>query len=132
VAFFSAVDIDHVLRKEVNDDCRTPSFPEGIRENGKSLTMEDIIEKLGDRLRLPDGTEPRLPLYKIPDGSLPEDSKAAEMINEDGKELWLRIQMAQSRQEIFDLISRSGSSRIVPKVERFTSKTLNDEFVEYK
>ena len=30
VAFFSAVDIDHVLRKEVNMDCVTPSNPDPI------------------------------------------------------------------------------------------------------
>jgi len=30
VAFFTAVDIDHVLRKEVNVDCVTPSNPEPI------------------------------------------------------------------------------------------------------
>lgn len=30
VAFFSAVDIDQCLRKEVNMDCETPSNPTGL------------------------------------------------------------------------------------------------------
>lgn len=32
VAFFSAVDIDHCLRKEVNMDCKTPSNPAGLEQ----------------------------------------------------------------------------------------------------
>jgi DNA polymerase gamma 1 len=32
VAFFSAVDIDTVLRKEVNMDCQTPSNPHGLQK----------------------------------------------------------------------------------------------------
>ena len=31
MAFFSAVDIDSVLRKEVNMDCKTPSNPLGLK-----------------------------------------------------------------------------------------------------
>jgi DNA polymerase gamma 1 len=32
VAFFSAVDIDTCLRKEVNMDCKTPSNPDGLEK----------------------------------------------------------------------------------------------------
>ncbi|PIO33889.1 hypothetical protein AB205_0177620 [Aquarana catesbeiana] len=32
VAFFSAVDIDRCLRKEVNMDCATPSNPTGLEQ----------------------------------------------------------------------------------------------------
>lgn len=32
VAFFSAVDIDRCLRKEVNMDCKTPSNPTGLEQ----------------------------------------------------------------------------------------------------
>jgi DNA polymerase gamma 1 len=32
VAFFSAVDIDQCLRKEVNLDCVTPSNPHGLEK----------------------------------------------------------------------------------------------------
>ncbi|KRX20739.1 DNA polymerase subunit gamma-1 [Trichinella nelsoni] len=50
VAFFSKIDIDHVLRKEVDVDCTTPSNPFGLTACynipfGESYSIEDIIEK---------------------------------------------------------------------------------------
>lgn len=44
VAFFSSVDFDHVLRKEVNDPCVTPTQPEAI-ESGESLSMAELAQK---------------------------------------------------------------------------------------
>ncbi|GAB7363934.1 hypothetical protein MBLNU230_g4496t1 [Neophaeotheca triangularis] len=43
-AFFSAVDIDHVLRKEVDMDCVTPSHPHSIPP-GTSLDIEQLLSK---------------------------------------------------------------------------------------
>ena len=43
-AFFSEVDIDHVLRKEVSMDCVTPSHPEPIAP-GESLNITQLLEK---------------------------------------------------------------------------------------
>lgn len=43
-AYFSAVDIDHVLRKEVNMDCVTPSHPEKI-PHGESLDIRQLLDK---------------------------------------------------------------------------------------
>ena len=43
-AFFSAVDIDHVLRKEVDMDCVTPSHPSVIPP-GESLTIQELLGK---------------------------------------------------------------------------------------
>ncbi|RUS20538.1 DNA polymerase gamma [Endogone sp. FLAS-F59071] len=45
VAFFSAVDIDHVLRKETDMPCLTPSNKEKISE-GMSLTITQLIEEM--------------------------------------------------------------------------------------
>jgi DNA polymerase gamma 1 len=59
-AFFSAVDIDHVLRKEVNMDCVTPSHPEKI-PHGESLDIEQLIAK-GDEATLDSETIPQNPL----------------------------------------------------------------------
>ncbi|KAI0713631.1 gamma DNA-directed DNA polymerase [Earliella scabrosa] len=44
VAFFSAVDIDHVLRKEVDMPCVTPSQPNPIPP-GESLDIVKVLEK---------------------------------------------------------------------------------------
>lgn len=43
-AYFSAVDIDHVLRKEVDMDCITPSHPTAIAP-GESLDISTLLEK---------------------------------------------------------------------------------------
>ncbi|KAN0073051.1 DNA polymerase family A domain containing protein [Elaphomyces granulatus] len=43
-AFFSAIDIDHVLRKEVNMDCVTPSHPNKI-PHGESLDIQQLLDK---------------------------------------------------------------------------------------
>lgn len=44
VAFFSAVDIDHVLRKEVDMDCVTPSHADPI-PHGESIDIVQLLEK---------------------------------------------------------------------------------------
>ena len=56
VAFFSAVDIDTVLRKEVTMDCQTPSNPYGLHRGygipaGKlnSIEYKELSGTLGDR-----------------------------------------------------------------------------------
>jgi DNA polymerase gamma 1 len=46
VAFFSAVDFDHVLRKEPSITCQTPSNPDPIPP-GHSLDVYGLMEKLG-------------------------------------------------------------------------------------
>lgn len=51
VAFFSSVDIDKCLRKEVDMDCRSPSNPHGLEVTykippGESLDVKQILKKL--------------------------------------------------------------------------------------
>jgi DNA polymerase gamma 1 len=48
-AYFSAVDIDHVLRKEVNMDCITPSHHEKI-PHGESLDISTLLSQPNSRL----------------------------------------------------------------------------------
>lgn len=63
-AYFSAVDIDHVLRKEVDVDCVTPSHPSAI-EPGESLDIMALLAK---------GTEAYLDPSIVPkDVPKPED-----------------------------------------------------------
>ncbi|KAL4821233.1 DNA polymerase family A-domain-containing protein [Aspergillus spinulosporus] len=49
-AYFSQVDIDHVLRKEVDMDCVTPSHPHKI-PHGESLNITQLLDK-NDAARL--------------------------------------------------------------------------------
>jgi DNA polymerase gamma 1 len=51
-AYFSAVDIDHVLRKEVDMDCVTPSHPEKI-PSGESLDIMQLLAKGNEALLQP-------------------------------------------------------------------------------
>lgn len=69
-AFFSAVDIDHVLRKEVDMDCITPSNTKPI-PHGESLDIVKLLDK--EDSPLGDGKE--LSLQKI---EVPQPSRAAK------------------------------------------------------
>ncbi|KAH7555470.1 hypothetical protein BM1_07093 [Bipolaris maydis] len=56
-AYFSAVDIDRVLRKEVDMDCITPSNKEAI-PHGESLDIMALLDK-GAEARLKSSTKPK-------------------------------------------------------------------------
>ncbi|KAK5167792.1 DNA-directed DNA polymerase gamma mip1 [Saxophila tyrrhenica] len=58
-AYFSAVDIDHVLRKEVDMDCITPSHPTAISP-GESLDIQQLLSK-GNEALLDPAVEARDP-----------------------------------------------------------------------
>lgn len=50
IAFFSSVDVDRVMRKEPDMDCKTPSNPHGLTIEygiplGESLNIHESIEK---------------------------------------------------------------------------------------
>lgn len=55
-AFFSAVDIDHVLRKEVDMDCITPSNPIPI-PHGESIDIFQLLDK-GEEAKLDESIVP--------------------------------------------------------------------------
>ena len=59
-AYFSAVDIDHVLRKEVDMDCVTPSHPDKI-PHGESLNIEQLLDK-GQQAYLDPAIQPKTPI----------------------------------------------------------------------
>lgn len=54
-AFFSLVDIDHVMRKEVDVDCVTPSNPFPI-PSGETVDIRKLLELPGSVLKNPDET----------------------------------------------------------------------------
>ncbi|CCE94246.1 DNA-directed DNA polymerase gamma MIP1 TDEL_0H03870 [Torulaspora delbrueckii] len=54
-AFFSLVDIDHVMRKEVDMDCVTPSNPVPI-PHGETIDMRKLLEVSGSSLQSPNET----------------------------------------------------------------------------
>ncbi|KAK3938493.1 DNA polymerase family A-domain-containing protein [Diplogelasinospora grovesii] len=68
-AFFSAVDIDTVLRKEVDMDCITPSNTVPI-PSGESIDIQTLLEQKGEQARLDEsilegiGYTPRKPVME--------------------------------------------------------------------
>lgn len=89
-AFFSAIDIDNVLRKEVDLDCVTPSHPTPIPP-GESLNITQLLDK-GQKAYLDSSVEPtsksaprldgiqytpRIPVMKTLDGNIDNTSLAS-------------------------------------------------------
>jgi len=104
-AYFSAIDIDHVLRKEVDMDCITPSHPTPIPP-GESLDITQLLEKGDDALldttivptkhapQLKDITySPRVPVMQALD------------MTQDLKDLsFLKAQITNDDQELRDIL----------------------------
>ncbi|KAK4541017.1 DNA-directed DNA polymerase gamma mip1 [Oleoguttula mirabilis] len=96
-AYFSAVDVDHVLRKEVDMDCVTPSHPEKI-PHGESLDIMQLLAK-GDEAFLDPAVLPK-------DAPRPErfDYKyrqpVMETLDTPNVRHYLRAQIAGDRKEV--------------------------------
>ncbi|KAI9167444.1 DNA polymerase gamma [Paramyrothecium foliicola] len=121
-AYFSAVDIDTVLRKEVDMDCITPSHPTAIPP-GESLDIVALLEK-GSEAQLdpsvvPDQKyapapdkfeyEPRIPVMKTIEDAL-GDSIA-----------FLKAQIVNSEEELRDLIKEARKGDATNGVKTKTS-----------
>jgi DNA polymerase gamma 1 len=78
VAFFSAVDVDKVLRKEVFMGCETPSHPNKIPE-GESLGVEDVLKITGGSLGpVIASTPPALPVLGVDSSASGNASETAQ------------------------------------------------------
>lgn len=77
-AFFSEVDIDFVLRKEVSMDCITPSNPIAI-PNGESLNILQLLEKSNQGKLLEDGLNKIKPMKLTNVKYIKRDSVISEL-----------------------------------------------------
>ena len=102
-AFFSAVDIDHVLRKEVDMDCVTPSNPEKI-PHGESLDIWALMAK-GAQAALDPNIVPEQPLAVDKWHYTPRTPVMADM-QKDGNvnTILLQAQIAESDKELREII----------------------------
>ncbi|KAH3680214.1 hypothetical protein WICMUC_000479 [Wickerhamomyces mucosus] len=93
-AFFSAVDIDHVLRKEVDMDCITPSNPIAISP-GQSLDIRELLNipesELGESKRL--GLS-KIKLSEIENFVEKSDDVSNSMDNFDFKKALIQMQVS--------------------------------------
>ncbi|KAJ2595837.1 DNA-directed DNA polymerase gamma mip1 [Coemansia sp. RSA 1722] len=138
VAFFSAIDVDHVLRKEVDMDCITPTNKIPIPP-GTSYGISETL-KLTNGGRLDPPTDIPDSEFALVDHSLYSDSEAvacAEPIaprpltavseNAQPDSTWLTAQMLSSREEISMLVSatnRASKSRAKPYNSRLSGGSV--------
>lgn len=109
-AFFSAVDIDHCFRKEVNMTCVTPSNPDSI-PFGESLDISDSLAKTHHGSLYADGRSMKEPA--VPDSTLPYELSDAEVRGEEhrvGTTPFLIAQTKTSTTEIYKLWDEAGGS----------------------
>ncbi|KAI9678665.1 MAG: DNA-directed DNA polymerase gamma mip1 [Caeruleum heppii] len=116
-AYFSGVDIDHVLRKEVDMDCITPSHPEKI-PHGESLDMLQLLGK-STEARLDPAIEPtHAPEVQrwdyTPRQPVMDSLRSSYDIN------FLKAQITSDDQELKDIIKdqRKATTLSVPRTSR--------------
>ena len=100
-AYFSAVDIDHVLRKEVDMDCVTPSHPEKI-PHGESLTITQLLDK-GSAAYLDPAIVPNTPINLDQYPYTPRPTVMSEL-RERTDLSFLKAQISSDAKELNDII----------------------------
>ena len=97
VAFFSAIDVDYVLRKEVDMDCVTPSNPAAVPP-GISLSISQILGELGNPESLY-GSE-------IANGVLSSDIAEQTNFSDLSSSAFIKAQMAKSPDEVKSILGK--------------------------
>lgn len=100
-AYFSAVDIDHVLRKEVDMDCVTPSHPDKI-PHGESLNINQLLDK-GARAFLNPAIQPQAPIHLDQYPYTQRTPVMAELGKEPNLD-FLKAQIAVSDKELGEIV----------------------------
>ena len=124
-AYFSGVDIDHVLRKEVDMDCITPSHPTKI-PHGESLSINALLDK-GQAAYLDPNIIPELPIELNKYPYTPRQPVMAEMADSSNIDL-LKAQISSETKELNDIIKDVQKRNAPPAngklaTARKTSKT---------
>ncbi|PCH35014.1 hypothetical protein WOLCODRAFT_139691 [Wolfiporia cocos MD-104 SS10] len=129
VAFFSAVDIDKYLRKEVNMDCVTPSQPTPLPP-GESLDIKEILEKTGGGSLSPDGVSVQdSDLANVTD--LTEYKEPECLAHRAQSVHWLKAQVTDDFNEVKtldaeykELFGSSGKRRMTKNAEKNQLKRI--------
>ncbi|CAD6591767.1 MAG: DNA-directed DNA polymerase gamma mip1 [Alectoria sarmentosa] len=100
-AYFSAVDIDQVLRKEVDMDCVTPSHPEKI-PHGESVSINQLLDK-GSAAYLDPAIIPKNPIDLDQYPYTPRPSVMAELRERTDVD-YLKAQISTNAKELNDII----------------------------
>ena len=100
-AYFSAVDIDHVLRKEVDMDCITPSNPNKI-PHGESLDINQLLAK-GSAAYLDPNIVPQSPMDLDNYNYVPRPTVMSSL-EENTSMDFLRAQIATTPSELNEVV----------------------------
>ena len=104
-AYFSAVDIDHVLRKEVDMDCVTPSHPEKI-PHGESLDINQLLNK-GPSALLDPKIQPQTPILLDQYQYTPRTPVMAAL-GEKADIIFLKAQIADNDRELGEVMKEAA------------------------
>lgn len=106
-AYFSAVDVDHVLRKEVDMDCVTPSHKTAIPP-GESLDIQQLLAK-GDEARLDPAVVPAVPQRDLAQFAYTPRVPVMETLGQqdgDTKDLaFIRAQITANEKELREIVA---------------------------
>ncbi|CAL5870747.1 uncharacterized protein PFLUO_LOCUS4987 [Penicillium psychrofluorescens] len=120
-AYFSAVDIDHVLRKEVNMDCVTPSHPHKI-PHGETLDISQLLDK-GSEAFLDPSVQPKSPPCPEQYAYTPRESvMSALQASQDIA--FIKAQITKDDKELREIIkekSRTGATSNTSKTRSSTA-----------
>jgi DNA polymerase gamma 1 len=117
VAFFSAVDIDKVLRKEVDMPCVTPSHPDPIPP-GESLDIAGILNKTNSGSLWKDGHP--MTTDSPPSNASDQHTECYEppscLIHRAESAAWLRAQATSEFPEIKHLAQQTSGQAIDTRI----------------
>ncbi|KAI9599238.1 DNA polymerase family A-domain-containing protein [Syncephalis fuscata] len=108
VAFFSCVDIDHVLRKEVDMDCVTPSNPDPIAP-GEKITINELLKLTNGKIE-PDGMATESALKDVINHIPQSKHRSTSMQKRDqNKQLtYLKAQQCETKPMVVKCLQKAG------------------------
>lgn len=128
-AFFSEVDIDFVLRKEVNQECITPSHPEKIPP-GESLDIHAVLEKCDGGKILGNGTsvfDRRIEMIEYKSSELTDRSDSSSSVSSNLTIPYVKAQIAVDKRTWNNIMREYGKLKNgeSPSSDHHTSLTNN-------
>ncbi|THC96801.1 hypothetical protein EYZ11_003726 [Aspergillus tanneri] len=118
-AYFSAVDIDHVLRKEVDMDCVTPSHPHKI-PHGETLDIIQLLNKNQEAF-----LDPSIkPLSPPSPQNYPYTPRKSVMssLQTSKDPAFIRAQITRDDRELREIIKEVSKAKLTAKQPATTSK----------
>ncbi|KAJ5587423.1 uncharacterized protein N7459_003188 [Penicillium hispanicum] len=121
-AYFSAVDIDHVLRKEVDMDCVTPSHPHKI-PHGETLDISQLLDK-NQQAFLDPTISPKLPPTPEKYSYTPRES-VMSTLQASNDLAFVKAQITKDDKELREIIKEKtqSSSALKPPSSRSSTNS---------